>query len=91
MKSLRIVNKNGIGRGTQVFETETGVEVHGITSIAIDPITVNEPVTATITLHSSEMDVIVSGKFEVTHPVTGKQVAIAKIVFADGSEFDAGS
>lgn len=43
------------GLGTKVF-TDSGVEIRGITSIEIQPIMTDKPITAHITCHVSEIE-----------------------------------
>lgn len=61
MKSIRIVSK-GRAYNTQVFNSETGEELHGISAIEIERINPGGVVFAKITFTEVELDVIAEVK-----------------------------
>lgn len=61
MSHIKIVNRDGVSNSTEVMHD--GKRISGVTKIIINPITSNEPVTATISFELVTLDLNL-GDFE---------------------------
>ena len=57
-KGIRIVNKTGIVRDTEVFDSVTGEKIHGIYALEFLPLVLGETIKAKLSVHVREMDVV---------------------------------
>lgn len=67
---FRIVNTDGIGRKTYVYDAETGKRIRGITRVSIPEFGNGEIVKANITAYA-EFDLLCEGEVALT-PIPGR-------------------
>ena len=76
------------GWGTRMINAETGEEIRGVAAMSIR-IVPDEFISIQADIFSAGIEVNGEAEFRVTDPATGEKKTVARVEFADGSEWKA--
>ena len=89
MRSVRFASgPNQTGWGSSLLDAETGAELHGIRRI-VATVAVDDITTVEAEFVSAEVDINGVLRAMVADPASGEMKRVAKIVYADGTEWEA--
>ena len=84
---VRIINKTGVGYGTQIFNAD-GTEIQGVTTVSVDRFGCEDVVTVNLTISIVDFEIDGKPRWLTADPKTGELRELKALEFANGERVE---